>query len=200
MVRRHSPVRALRASTDGALVGRAPTRRRKTARLPYCSNLTGPAPGRHREPRPKRAGRRTRSCRSSSSSAASTRKPALRTAQSRRRAPISAKRDQLVVQDADPRSTGPVTERVSRRSSVARWSPRRRRLVAAADSCGSRDEAGMGSVGDLELVEDSRDVVADRLLAQEQRRMVKPTVRDSAALGAAPRWRNKARQIRRDAR
>jgi hypothetical protein len=138
MVRRHSPVRALRASTDGALVGRAQTRRRKAARLPYCSNITGPAPGRHREPRPKRAGRRTRSCRSSSSSAASTRKPALRTAQSRRRAPISAKRDQLIVHDADPRSTGPVTERVSRRSSVARWSPRRRRLVAAADSCGSR--------------------------------------------------------------
>jgi hypothetical protein len=142
MVRRHSPVRALRASTDGALVGRAQTRRRKAARLPYCSNITGPAPGRHREPRPKRAGRRTRSCRSSSSSAASTGKPALRTAQSRRRAPISAKRDQLIVHDADPRSTGPVTERVSRRSSVARWSPRRRRLVAAADSCGSRDEAG----------------------------------------------------------
>jgi hypothetical protein len=199
MVRRHSPVRALRASTDGALVGRAQTRRRKAARLPYCSNITGPAPGRHREPRPKRAGRRTRSCRSSSSSAASSglRPP---------RAGVVARVDPVFEQtvgggcDADPRSTGPVTERVSRRSSVARWSPRRRRLVAAADSCGSRDEAGFGSVGDLKLVEDSRDVVADRLLAQEQRRMVKPTVRDSAALGAAPRWRNKARQIRRDAR
>jgi hypothetical protein len=137
MVRRHSPVRALRASTDGALVGRAPTRRRKAARLPYCSNLTGPAPGRHREPRPKRAGRRTRSCRSSSSSAASSglRPP---------RAGVVARVDPVFEQtvgggcDADPRSTGPVTERVSRRSSVARWSPRRRRLVAAADSCGSR--------------------------------------------------------------
>jgi hypothetical protein len=141
MVRRHSPVRALRASTDGALVGRAQTRRRKAARLPYCSNITGPAPGRHREPRPKRAGRRTRSCRSSSSSAASSglRPP---------RAGVVARVDPVFEQtvgggcDADPRSTGPVTERVSRRSSVARWRPRRRRLVAAADSCGSRDEAG----------------------------------------------------------
>jgi hypothetical protein len=52
--------------------------------------------------------------------------------------------------------------------------------VAAADPCGSRDEASFGSVGDLELVEDSRDVVADRLLAEEQRRC---DLRVGAALG-----------------
>jgi hypothetical protein len=42
--------------------------------------------------------------------------------------------------------------------------------VAAADPCGSRDEASFGPVGDLELVQDSRHVVADGLLAQEQLR------------------------------
>ena len=41
-------------------------------------------------------------------------------------------------------------------------------LLLLSESGGSRYEAGLGAVGDLELREDRRDVVADGLLAEEE--------------------------------
>ena len=43
-------------------------------------------------------------------------------------------------------------------------------LLLLSESGGSRYEAGLGAVGDLELREDRRDVVADGLLAEEEPR------------------------------
>ena len=44
------------------------------------------------------------------------------------------------------------------------------RELSLSEPCGSRYEACLGAVGDVELGEDCRDVVAHRLLAEEERR------------------------------